>query len=141
MSSSITSAPVTEVAYLTLKEGKESQRGELEGFISDLKENIATTAGFRGFTWGQSLDPGKENVYMLVLGWDTVTVEHHSQKQTVGDIDDDVCRRTGMLSDQKHIAANFSKIRSDPSHTSIWCMLLCFEELENYRNKRCCKMK
>ena len=128
MSSSITSAPVTEVAYLTLKEGKESQRGELEGFISDLKENIATTAGFRGFTWGQSLDPGKENVYMLVLGWDTVTVEHHSQKQTVGDIDD-ICWLTGMLSGQSHCGKLLKNLVRSIAHINLNYL----EELEWHR--------
>jgi len=68
---SVVSAPVTEVAYITLKEGKESQRGELERLIGELKQQISFAEGFHGFTWGQSVDPGDENVYMLVLGWDT----------------------------------------------------------------------
>jgi hypothetical protein len=53
--------------------------------------------------WDSRLIQGgrMENVYMLVLGWDTVVVEYPSQKQTVGDIDD-ACWLTGMLSGQRH---------------------------------------
>jgi len=71
MSSSILSAPVTEFAFITLKEGKESERGDLERSLAELQEKVCAAEGFHASSWGQSVDPGKENVYIFVLGWDT----------------------------------------------------------------------
>jgi len=72
MSSSILSAPITEFAFITLKEGKESERGNLERSLTELQEKISAAKGFHASSWGQSADPGKENVYIFVLGWDTI---------------------------------------------------------------------
>jgi hypothetical protein len=75
MSSKILSAPVTEFAFITLKEGKESERGDLERAIDELQREISTATGFHASSWGKSVDPGKKNVYIFVLGWDTAAVE------------------------------------------------------------------
>jgi hypothetical protein len=81
MSSNILSAPVTEFAFITLKDGKESERSDLEGLVGELQKAISTSKGFHGMSWGQSVDPGKENVYILVLGWDTAEVECFSSRR------------------------------------------------------------
>jgi hypothetical protein len=72
---SILPAPVTEVAFIKLKKGKESERGDLERYIDELQREISNAKGVHATSWGQSVDPGKENVYVFVLGWDTVAVE------------------------------------------------------------------
>jgi len=72
MSSNILSAPVTEFAFIKLKEGKESERGNLERYIGELQQEISTASGLHATSWAQSIDSGKENVYIIVLGWDSV---------------------------------------------------------------------
>ncbi|KIM89099.1 hypothetical protein PILCRDRAFT_812997, partial [Piloderma croceum F 1598] len=69
--SNILSAPVTEFAFITLKQEKESERGDLEQLLDELRREISSAKGFHGFSWGKSVDPGKENLYILVLGWDS----------------------------------------------------------------------
>jgi hypothetical protein len=81
MSSNILPAPVTEFAFITLKEGKESERGDLERSLAELQEKVSAAEGFHASSWGQSVDPGKENVYVFVLGWDTTAVECLSHKR------------------------------------------------------------
>jgi hypothetical protein len=78
MSNNILSAPVTEFAFITLKEGKESERGDLEQLFDELRREISSAKGFHGFSWGKSVDPGKENLYILVLGWDSADVQYIS---------------------------------------------------------------
>jgi len=67
--SDILSTPVTEFAFITLK--KESERGDLEQLFGELSRELSSAKGFHGFRWGKSVDPGKENLYILVLGWDS----------------------------------------------------------------------
>jgi hypothetical protein len=106
MSPNILSAPVTEFAFIKLKEGKESQRGDLERYIGELQQEISTAEGFHASTWGKSVDPGKDNVYVFVLGWDTVAVEYLSSA-VVHDVDD-TCRLIGQPLDQTRLVANCS---------------------------------
>jgi len=76
--SNLLSAPVTEFAFITLKQGKESERGDLEQLFDELRREISSAKGFYGFSWGRSVDPGKENLYVLVLGWDSADVQYPS---------------------------------------------------------------
>jgi heme-degrading monooxygenase HmoA len=80
-SGNILSAPVTEYAFIKLKEGKENQREEVERLIGELQQKISTAEGYHASSWGQSVDLGKENVYIFVLGWDTADVESFQREE------------------------------------------------------------
>lgn len=78
------SAPVTEYPLIKLKEGKELKEGkreEVERLIGELQQKISTAERYHASSWGQSVDLGKEYVYIFVLGWDTADVESFQREE------------------------------------------------------------
>lgn len=64
------SAPVTEIAWIKLKEGKDLDA--LSAFVKDLEQTINKEKGIHSSSWGLSVE--NKNVYVGILGWDTVDV-------------------------------------------------------------------